>query len=1004
MPELLPPPPDPVTTQAPTPGVSPEQIAQPYRELADTLDKAGTASENLAETSAKYGGLQAGANATVNPDGSVQVPKAPIIGPASQVYEASVKMGVLAKGEGEVKDAARKLMLDHTDDPEGFRIAANQLRDTTIKQYADAGAPDVGIALGSAVDSANVFTYRMLVNQKHSIDLREAGSNIKDGMTSAMNDLHALASAGDTSSPQFMQAWSKYTTLGQQAVSTPGLGYSPDKAKFDADQLHASLQGDVFVNHANQIYKDPTANGGQQKALTFAQSILTDPSVAPGLSIGQKRQLYTRAIGEIKAQDGIRRQDISELRQGWSSLKTSAAAGFPADPKLIDQIEKNAKSLGDYGLVADVAAQAVKVPLLTSFAQQPPAERASQLAALNAGVNPGSPGEAALIAHESGGNPRVVNKFGYAGLYQFGAPNLADLGLYKPGAGESVSDRSATGGWSGQKWSGTFNIPGFPQVKTLNDFLASPPAQQAAFGIHAASMDAAIKANGLDKYIGKNVGGVPITQDGLRMMIHLGGVGNTLKALHGEQTAADANGTTLLDYAKVGAFAGAGNPAFDAWYQQNQQVHANAQTWADWKGVMTEFGKGIMPNPKNVSDIIDAARAGRNSALLEQIQSDYGRIESAKNFGGASAPMRASVLGSLQAQAASGQMPPGNAALLGDLERVNKKINDGMKDNPIATTVATSNGRFQMPGPLNPQDPQAFAAGLAQRAKIAQSAAQSQGAPVPALDAADLAQIKGSLDTADPAHKAAIFQGLATLPPDVRGATLKKLGGNDPATMAQVAAGSLMGTAPDVAQSIFRGQAAMKADPKWGPEAAEGGKAAFSTDLDKNLPATAFPLQARTDPTGPYTTMTAMVKARYADLSAQAADTKYSPDRVAQAAQDVTGGVLSHNGSPLIAPARGMTQGQFDAVLAGVTDKDLAGVTTKNGNPITADYLRSSGKLESAADGTYNIKFGDKPGTYAMIAANSEMPSLFKLDLRGRAPSPSYRPPLPEQYRDDEMR
>jgi hypothetical protein len=289
------------------------------------------------------------------------------------------------------------------------------------------------------------------------------------------------------------------------------------------------------------------------------------------------------------------------------------------------------------------------------------------------------------------------------------------------------------------------------------------------------------------------------------------------------------------------------------------------------------------------------------------------------------------------------------------------------------------------------KDPQALAAGLQQRAKIAQFAGQNwQAGPVSALDAADVAQIKGALDSPDPAVKAQIFAGLAMLPPDVQGATLKKLGGNDPKDMAQVAAGSLMRTAPDVAQSIFRGQAAMKADPKWGPEAAEGGKAAFSVDLDKNLPATAFPLQARTDPTGPYATMTAMVKARYADLSAQAGDTKYSPDRVAKAVTDVTGGVLSHNSAPLIAPARGMPQGQFDGVMQGITDKDLAGVTTPNGQPITADYLRSRAQLESALDGRYFVTLGRNPAKpiYAYVGANSEMPTKFMLDLRGRAAAP----------------
>lgn len=1002
MPELLPSPGPLVTAEMPSSGVSPEQVAQPYRELADTLKAGSEATETAAETTAKYAGLQAGANAQPGPNGVIQIPKAPIIGPASQNYEAAVKMGVLAKGEGQAKDAARQLMLDHIDDPEGYRVASNALRDKTIQLYADAGAPDVGIALGRAIDSSTTFTYRMLVNQKRSIDLHEAAQNINDGITEASDNLHALARGGDTSSPQFQQAWSKFAALTQQRTQIPGLAYSPDKARFDTDQLHAALQGDVFLHHIDQVYKDPTANpdgrpkGGASAALTAAQSILTDASIP--LSPAQRQQFYSKAVGEIRANEALRRQDVASARAAETALDEESYLGVPIDPQDVSRVGQAYIDAGDPASAARLYAKMSRKPLNDDFGRQPLGEQLDQLRTLRSGANPSSAAEAALIQHESGGHPGLVNGLGYAGLYQFGAPLMTDLGLYHPGPGENIRSPYAAGGWSGRKWSGTFDIPGFPQVKTLPDFLANPAAQKAAFDIHVANMDKQIAANGMEKYIGQTVAGVPITREGLHAMIHLAGVQGTLTTLQtgGRITVPDANGTTPLMYAREAAAATHGNPASNMWLAANRSrtVDTNART--AWTTVMSDYDKtGQRPANSVIATVLNAANLTGDGPLLDQIASDTDRMDLTQRFGLQPLPTQAAALGALEQAGAEGALSPGQSASEKDMQRKYETINKGLQTDPVKTTVANFSDRFQIPAPLDLKDPNNFAAGLAQRARIAQFAAQNwQSGPVSALDSADLAQVKGALQNADPAAKAQIFQGLATLPPDVRGVTLKKLGGNNPETLAEVSAGSMMNTAPDVATSIFRGQAAIKADKKWAPEnQGTGAKASFATDMDKYLPTTVFSVAARTNPTGDYATTAAMVRARYADLSAQAADSAYSGDRVRQAVQDVTGGILYQNGAPLIAPARGMTQPQFDGVIAGLTDRDLDGVTDLNGRPISAAYLQRSGHLESVGPGRYLVNFasGGKP-IYAFQYANTERPQPFVLDLNGRRPT---QPPIP---------
>jgi hypothetical protein len=140
-------------------------------------------------------------------------------------------------------------------------------------------------------------------------------------------------------------------------------------------------------------------------------------------------------------------------------------------------------------------------------------------------------------------NPSAVNKGGYIGQFQFGAPRLAELGMYQPAPGEDVKSN---------QFGGTFNIPGFPNVKTKADFLASPQAQHAAFGAHVQDIDTAIaQTPGADKF----------DANGLRAVAHLGGNEGMRKfvATAGGFNPADSNGTSLSDYyTRFGAHGAAG--------------------------------------------------------------------------------------------------------------------------------------------------------------------------------------------------------------------------------------------------------------------------------------------------------------------------------------------------------------------------------------------------------------------------------------------------------------
>ena len=135
-----------------------------------------------------------------------------------------------------------------------------------------------------------------------------------------------------------------------------------------------------------------------------------------------------------------------------------------------------------------------------------------------------------LRQSESGQQLGIVNREGYAGLYQFGSERLAELSFYNPAPGEGRNG-----------WRGTFNIPGFPQVRTLADFRANRPAQEFVADAHFAGIDAAIA---------RLPGAAAMDQNGLRAVAHLGGIDGMRQYVqtNGAYDPADSNGTKLSTY------------------------------------------------------------------------------------------------------------------------------------------------------------------------------------------------------------------------------------------------------------------------------------------------------------------------------------------------------------------------------------------------------------------------------------------------------------------------
>lgn len=102
-----------------------------------------------------------------------------------------------------------------------------------------------------------------------------------------------------------------------------------------------------------------------------------------------------------------------------------------------------------------------------------------------------------------------------------------------------------------------------PRSLSAEQFLRDPEAQKRVEQWHRDDILAAARQNGTYDLIGKEINGVPVTEQGLINVAHLGGKGGAEKFFKsgGQYDPADDNGTRLSDYLALGAREAGGGPS-----------------------------------------------------------------------------------------------------------------------------------------------------------------------------------------------------------------------------------------------------------------------------------------------------------------------------------------------------------------------------------------------------------------------------------------------------------
>lgn len=418
--------------------------------------------------------------------------------------------------------------------PAEFEVAGRAHIEGTLAQIEPALVNHAKSFMGGLLESG-------IANQlsvKRAKDQQLATERLEVRLKTADDDVQSLASAGRLRDDNGKAAVIAYSGILDTAVTTGAM--TAEKADMLREDSTVRAQGNLIRNGLEKIY----AEKGFEEARTWLKGQVNEL----GEQYKFSDKLLRGGLAWLRSEESANRGARDGISREWAVAKSQAAT-LPNDTLL--DIASRAYEVGNIRVGQEVEATVRSLEIVKQVRALPLSDR---VALATSGEVPADTLQNRLIKRESGGRTNLINTFGYAGLFQFGAPRLTDLGVYRPGPSENLEAWSKTPRTFGNKWSGEFQIPGFPEVKTIDDFRSNPGAQRAVFGAHIARMDQEITARGLERFEGKTIGGVPITRDGIRAMIHLGGADGARKALEsgGGVNPKDANGTSLLDYARMG--------------------------------------------------------------------------------------------------------------------------------------------------------------------------------------------------------------------------------------------------------------------------------------------------------------------------------------------------------------------------------------------------------------------------------------------------------------------
>lgn len=375
---------------------------------------------------------------------------------------------------------------------------------------------------------------------------------------------------------------------------------------------------------------------------------------------------------------------------------------------------------------------------------------------------------------------------------------------------------------------------------------------------------------------------------------------------------------------------------------------------------------------------IDAAVKAGDFTKAREITDFYDAQVTAQAVNRAPPAQAAAAIAAMRAKVEAGEQTNTAIKQLDAMQDVQKKQAAAFDKDALATGASVYAGQL---GPLPPME------NLAARAAYATQISKLQnGRPVLPFTEPEIETLRTKIDTAPPDQQAKTMMALSALPPEsLTGVAAALAGKGDTGDMLSRSYAAALSFYADrdpasvqIANQILGGARITKEMGDAGKKAPTSSQA-WQTNLNDRIGNIFFDMKGTPAVIADAVASVYTYQMHKAGRQGETVDT----DVLDRAITTVIGKPVTRNGQAFLPPVKGMETYEVDRAVRSITDADLAGLRTTEGDPITADVLARRGLLTNAgAEGTYFVRIPDpRAGMEPRPVVDAEG-RPWRLDLR----------------------